>query len=163
MILRLCLERCNSEYNRESWLLIVFIKTTNIMRPITKMFPTLLLFLVACEQEVQESERPALGGKTAIRIHNTSEFFYKDVVVNTGGGSHEFNTVAPLTSSEYKLFEFAYRYAFVELTIESELATIQPIDYVGETKLESDYYTYEIIATESGDRYDRLSLRLVRD
>lgn len=133
------------------------------MRSTKIILPSILIFLFACEQNIQEPERPELNGKTAIRIQNSSGFFYQNVVVNTGGGRHEYNTIVPSTSSDYKLYEFAYRYAFVELTIDGDLATIQPIDYVGESKLESGYYTYEIDASGSGDRYGRLTLKLVED
>ncbi len=128
-----------------------------------KILPVLILFLVSCEQDVQVPERPELDGKTAIRIRNTSGFFYSNVVVNTNGGQNEYNTIIPSTLSDYKLFDFAYRYAFVEMTIDGELATIQPIDFFGETILPSGYYTYEIGASESSNRYGRLTLILVED
>lgn len=133
------------------------------MIPTKILLPFLLIFLISCEQEVHEQVRPELNGKTAIRIQNSSGYFYQNVVVNTGGGRHEYNTIIPSTSSDYKLFNFAYSYAFVELTIDGDLATIQPIDYFGETKLDPGYYTYEIDASGSGSRYGRLTLKLVKD
>ncbi len=133
------------------------------MKFLKNSLPLILLILVACDQEYQEPERPELNGKTAIRVKNTSGHFYNDVVVSAGTDTHEYNTVAPLTSSEYKLFEFAYRYAFVELTIDGDLATIQPIDFLGETELDPGYYTYEISTNDNRGRYGRLSLKLVED
>lgn len=45
--------------------------------------------------------------------------------------------------TDYKVFESAYGYAFIELEIGGKTYTIQPIDYVGETPLEDGNYTYQ--------------------
>ncbi|AEM70973.1 hypothetical protein Murru_1934 [Allomuricauda ruestringensis DSM 13258] len=65
--------------------------------------------------------------------------------------------------SAYQLVAKAYSYAFVELEIDGETYTIQPIDYVGESTLSSGYYTYQIDANDTTEQYDRLSISLVED
>ena len=98
-----------------------------------------------------------------IRIKNVSSFEYSDVRVNTNGGENNYGNINSNSYSEYESFDFAYRYAFVELKIGSDTFTIQPIDYVGEDPLKSGKYTYAIDATEEGGKYERLSLVLLVD
>lgn len=98
-----------------------------------------------------------------IRIKNSSSFRYLDIMINTGGGENNYGDIELHRFSEYKSFDYAYRYAYIQLKIEEETFILQPIDYVGETKLAAGKYTYDISATESGNQYDRLSLTLIED
>lgn len=117
---------------------------------------TILILTVTCSPE-------DTGSTVQIRVKNTSPFLMTEVLVNTSGGEQFFGNLEPNQKSTYKYFEFAYRYAFVELKINNRTYTIQPIDYVGETVLTEGLYTYEIQAKETGGQYDRLSLKLVKD
>ena len=51
----------------------------------------------------------------------------------------------------------------MQVEIEGEIYTLQPIDYVGEIPLENGNYTYEIDANDSLLRFDKLTLTLVTD
>lgn len=102
-------------------------------------------------------------GTVQLRISNISAFDFKDIYVDTGGNDFYYGDLPSGTSSSYAQFDFAYRYAFIELTIDGEVYTVQPIDYVGEEKLESGLYTYRINALPTGNQYDRLSLELQED
>lgn len=97
-----------------------------------------------------------------IRILNNSTFDFKDIQVDTSTGLVAFGNLNSGEMSTYQSFRLAYRYAFVELLIDGELYTLQPIDYVGEIPLENGNYTYAIGA-EINDRYDTLSLNLMYD
>ena len=79
-----------------------------------------------------------------IRISNVSEFNYENIKVSTTGEMVDFGNLNSNSQSEYKVFDSAYRYAFVEFQINGETFTLQPIDYVGETLLENGKYAYEI-------------------
>lgn len=118
-------------------------------------FLLISIFLISCNQNDDDT--------LLLRIKNTSQFDYTDVVVNTSGGEHNYGTVNANQISDYKVFDLAYRYAFVELKIDGDTYTIQPIDYVGETPLDNGKYTYEINAANSGDQYSRLTLILAED
>lgn len=98
-----------------------------------------------------------------IRLSNISTYDFKNIIVNTGTGTVEFNDLDAQTISEYKVFERAYRYAFIELEIEGNTYTIQPIDYVGETPLSKGKYTYQINASEPNGQHGTLSLSLKED
>jgi hypothetical protein len=64
--------------------------------------------------------------------------------------------------SEYKTFEKAYRYAYIELIVEGEIYRLQPNDYVGETPLAIGNYTYELNFDFQG-QYGSLTISLVKD
>lgn len=87
-----------------------------------------------------------------------SQFDFQNITVN----NVNFQNVNSGQSTQYKMFETAYRYAFIELEIEGNIYTIQPIDYVGETPLGNGDYTYQINANDSQDQYGKLSLILVK-
>lgn len=118
----------------------------------------LLLTFVSCSKDDLANPNEIL-----IRIENTSEFDFKNVIVNTSGGENNYGDLDAHQISDYKIFELAYSYAFIELKIDGEMYTVQPIDYVGESTLYTGKYTYVINANSSGNQYDRLSLTLVTD
>ena len=104
-----------------------------------------------------------MDSKVQIRLANVSSLDYKNIVVNTSTGNVNFEDLNAGQISDYKSFDLAYRYAFVELEINGETYTIQPIDYVGETPLENGKYTYQIDANESLEKFGKLSISLVED
>lgn len=100
---------------------------------------SLLLLLVAlfsCKDNAPDA--------VLIRVKNTSLYDFDMVKVVTPEGSNSYGTVRSGTSSDYKVFDQAYRYAQIELLINGEEFRFQPIDYVGETPLENGRHTYEI-------------------
>ncbi len=101
--------------------------------------------------------------EVSIRVANESEYDFENVIVNSSSGTKDFENIDSQDSSPYQVFESAYRYAFVELLIDGETYTMQPIDYVGETPLEDGFYTYIINANDSQDQYGKLSLTLRND
>ena len=98
-----------------------------------------------------------------IRLSNVSQFEFQNIVVNTSTGNTNFENIGSQQKTSYKTFQTAYRYAFVELQIDGETYTLQPIDYVGETPLENGNYTYQIDANDSQEQYGKLSLTLIEE
>ncbi|MGL1888710.1 MAG: hypothetical protein OCD76_19510 [Reichenbachiella sp.] len=98
-----------------------------------------------------------------IRLSNISQFDFNDVTVNTWDQKVEFGNINSGQTTDYNFFQIAYRYAFVELSINGDTYTLQPIDYVGETPLKSGNYTYQIDANDSQDQYEKLSLVLIEE
>lgn len=98
-----------------------------------------------------------------IRLSNVSSFDFKNITVNTSIENVCFDDLAAGQTSDYKTFQLAYRYAFIELEINGKVYTIQPVDYVGETQLESGDYTYQLNANDSEERYGKLSINLVEE
>ncbi|MFA5656267.1 MAG: hypothetical protein WDA37_05930 [Dysgonamonadaceae bacterium] len=98
-----------------------------------------------------------------IRLSIVSQYDFQNIVVNTTTGNMNFENISSQEMTNYKTFETAYRYAFVELEIDGETYTLQPIDYVGEKPLENGNYTYEIDANDSQEQYGKLSLTLIEE
>jgi len=121
-------------------------------------FLLISIFILSCSQNDDTAEK-----NTLIRVKNVSQFEFKDVLVNTSGGEQNFGNIDINRDSDYKSFDFAYHYAFIELKIDGNTFTLQPIDYVGETKLDNGKYTYEVNATDNGSQYSRLTLTLIKD
>ncbi|MGB5464160.1 MAG: hypothetical protein WBM92_12395 [Aureibaculum sp.] len=113
------------------------------------------LFLLGCSNTNSDI--------TLIRVKNISQFDFEDIIVNTSGGENNYGNVISNEVTEYKTFDFAYPYAFIELKIDNNTYTIQPIDYIGETRLTPGKYTYKIDVSPEGDQYSRLILYLVKD
>lgn len=98
-----------------------------------------------------------------IRLSNVSQYDFQNIVINTTTGDVNFENPKSGQKSEYKLFDKAYRYSFVELEIAGKTYTLQPIDYVGETPLKNGNYTYQINSNETEEQYSKLSLTLIED
>jgi hypothetical protein len=120
-----------------------------------------LLFFVAFALLNACSEKSGTG-KVNIRLSNVSDSDFKDIVVNTSTGDVSYGSLASQEVSDYKPFELAYRYAFIELTANDTIYTLQPIDYVGETPLENGHYTY-ILDLEGQGQYNSLIVTLIED
>lgn len=115
--------------------------------------------IIACSEPDKESGKHT---KVKIRLTNTGDFDYSDVYVSTSGGEFNYGNINSNESTDYHEFEWAYSYAYIQLKINDKMYKIQPIDYVGEKKLENGNYTYEIGAKPEDSEY-RLTLSLVVD
>ncbi|QMU66505.1 MAG: hypothetical protein GKR88_20920 [Flavobacteriaceae bacterium] len=94
-----------------------------------------------------------------IRISNISRFNYENIKVNASGETVYFGNLNSNSKSEYKTFDVAYRYVFVEFQIDGETFTLQPIDYVGETPLGNGKYSYEI-DIDPNSQFQKVMLKL---
>lgn len=108
------------------------------------MNKTLYLVIIALTLFGCSSSEIENSNNLQIRISNVSEFNYDNIKVSTTGEMVDFGNLNSNAQSEYKVFDSAYRYAFVEFQINGKTFTLQPIDYVGETLLENGKYAYEI-------------------
>lgn len=79
-----------------------------------------------------------------LRIENlTSSKLDSVVVINPAGRQVYYNISAGL-KTDYKAFDYIYNYAYIEAYYNNTTAIMQPIDYVGETKIENGKYTYRL-------------------
>jgi len=126
------------------------------------MKKTMILFITIVT--LFSCSKDNVNNEVKIRLSNVSQYDFKNIVVNTSTGDVNFEDLESGQKSEYKDFDKAYSYAFVELEINGEIYTLQPIDYVGETFLESGNYTYQIDTNDTiDDQYSKLSLTLIED
>lgn len=122
----------------------------------TILLCAILLIALGCSKDEKPSE-------INIRLSNVSSYSFENIVVNTGTGEVSFENIDPGELTDYKTFDIAYHYAFVELQIDGGKYTLQPIDYVGETPLKPGFYTYQINANDTREQYTRLSLVFIED
>ncbi len=117
--------------------------------------------LLSCSNDEDDKNSSELK----IRLSNVSQFDFQNIKVNTASsdGNVNFENLKSTKKSDYKEFDSAYRYAFVELEIDGKKYTLQPIDYVGETPLEDGNYTYQINANDSENQQQKLSLVLIKE
>ncbi|WKV12455.1 hypothetical protein [Marivirga harenae] len=98
-----------------------------------------------------------------IRLVNKSDFNFQNIVVNTSTGNVDFGDLKSGKSSDYKVFDTAYRYAYVKLEIKGNTLTIQPFDYVGETPLKNGKYSYELYTDNPNEEFGSLAIELVEE
>ncbi len=118
---------------------------TAISAPIRRLLkgsaPLLLafIFLSACSKDSGEGPEGGVG----LRVENQSSFTLQEVqVMAGGGGEHMYFDIAPGIRSEYKNFDYTYRYGFVQAIIEGDTLTLQPTDYVGEKRFTEGNFTF---------------------
>lgn len=111
--------------------------------------------LSGCSDEVD-------NGKVKIRLSNISEVDFENVVVNTSTGNVSYGSLKAQGLSDYKSFELAYRYAFIELSASGNIFTLQPIDYVGESPLDKGNYTY-VLDLDIQGQYNSLTMEFIED
>ena len=90
------------------------------------------------------------GGDVEIRIQNASSFPFQRVDVGFPEDEVSYGSIHANSASEYRGVSKAYRYAYIEVEIAGEELVIQPIDYVGESLLDSGRYTYVLNVTVEG-------------
>ena len=116
----------------------------------------LLLSCAAC----QKKDDAAPSG-VSIRVRNSSQFAFESVLVNTSDGENSYGQLAAGQSTDYKSFASAYRYAYVKVLVNGQMVVWQPIDYVGEKKLENGKYTYVLGIEDLANR--QISFRLEKE
>lgn len=85
------------------------------------------------------------GEGVGIRIENLSAYTFNEVLVETGGGGEQFYFDIPAGGiTDYKNFEYTYRYAYIRTVIGQDTLTLQPIDYVGEQQFADGRFTFRI-------------------
>jgi len=99
-----------------------------------------ILFFISCGSDDDPT------GDILIRVENNSTVDFEDLVV----GSTNYSDVNSGEYSQYRPFEIAYRYNYIELKSEGETFILQPIDFVGETPLTPGQYTYQLNILEAG-------------
>ena len=98
-----------------------------------------------------------------LRLSNVTTSDFENIIVDTGTGRVRFENLNSGEISEYQNFTQAYRYAYIELDVDGETYTLQPIDYVGETLLDDGNYTYELDLVDYGNDNIGLNINFVEE
>ncbi|WP_143144347.1 hypothetical protein [Flaviramulus basaltis] len=99
-----------------------------------------------------------------IRLSNISDLNFENIIVNPGSSERvNYGNIDSGMFSDYKNFEKAYGYGFVELTANGEKYSIVPIDYVGESPLRDGDYTYQLDLVKRDGGYSELTINLIQE
>ncbi len=103
-------------------------------------------FLAGCttSEDAQMAAPEDTNGPVEINIQNNSAIAFDQVVVSFPSQREDYGAVDSGEESPYRTIEKAYRYAYIEAHAGDETHILQPIDYVGETLLETGRYTYAL-------------------
>jgi TonB family protein len=97
---------------------------------------------------------PPAAVRTQIRVRNSSDVDFEDVVV----GEKRYGDIKAGATTDYQVWESAYRYAHVSLSAGPRPMSIRPIDFVGEPQLGRGSFTY-VLTIEK----DRLEIHAEKD
>ena len=117
----------------------------------------LFLFLSSCG--IQDGDPNGVF----IRVQNNSDVNFKNVTVQSGNAEGSFGDVLARTSSDYREFEYAFRYGAIWLEAEGQKFALIPIDYVGEIPLRDGFYTYRIGLSSANLTDATLVFELIED
>jgi hypothetical protein len=122
------------------------------MRRSLVLVPVLALLLSSCR---------LVGAPDAveIRVVNRSARDFDGVLVLFSVEPEDYGPLPAGGASAYRPVTGAYRYAYVEVRVDTARLVLQPIDFVGETPLDAGRYTYAL--SLASDR--ELTLKLERD
>ncbi|MCA1801797.1 MAG: hypothetical protein LC662_05010 [Rhodothermaceae bacterium] len=84
------------------------------------------------------------SGTVYLRIENAGEVDFLNVKVSFTGDLTSFGAVTAGETSEYRPFDVAYHYGYIEVETPESVYKKQPIDYVGESPLKRGNYTYSL-------------------
>ena len=118
-----------------------------------------LLFLFFSSCGIQDG-RP---NGVFIRVQNNSDVNFKNVSVQSGNAEQTFGEVLSRTESDYREFEYAFRYGAVWLKAEGVALSLVPTDYVGEIPLRDGFYTYRIGLSSANLQDAALTFELLKD
>lgn len=103
----------------------------------------LLMATASCSDSLMSED--FVPGEVQLRVQNISKFKLDEVVLQPGTPSVQtYLGLEPGQTSSYQPFEFTYAYGYVRTIIGTDTLTLQPIDYVGETRIYDGAYTFII-------------------
>lgn len=128
-------------------------------------FPSLLFLLVFfLAISCSEGDTAFPDDSAKLRIENLSPFVITEMLVEAGGGGeHTYTNLQAGQVSEYKDFEYVYRYGFIRAIIDQDTLTLQPIDYVGEKQFTNGHYSYLIDITVENNQAEYMTLDFRED
>lgn len=121
------------------------------MKHLLSIIITMIIALPSCDK----------ANDCFIAIENNSTYNIQSVFVDTSGGENDYGTIPAKEKSDYKQFDFTYKYAYIRAIIDSAEFVIQPIDYVGERKHRKGRYTFRLDVVDYATR--QLSMEFIEE
>lgn len=99
----------------------------------------IMMIMVSCEKPNRTPEGP-----TDVRIKNLTDQTFTNVIVDTGGGEHNYGDIPAGGITDYLRFDIAYPDAEITAIINGEVYTSGEKDYTYATYIGPDKITYEV-------------------
>jgi hypothetical protein len=90
------------------------------------------------------------SGPPRVRIANRTAVDFDRVIVGFPSQREDYGSLMAGEASAYRPVGEAYRYAYVQVQVDTGRVELWPIDYFGETLLPSGRYTYALSSSPSG-------------
>lgn len=103
------------------------------------VFLIILFLLASCTKPNRTPEGP-----TDVRIRNITDQDFTNVIVDTGGGEHNYGDIAAGGQTDYFRFEKAYPDAEITVLIGGEVYSTGEQDYTYATYIGPDKVTYAV-------------------
>jgi len=100
---------------------------------------SIILLVASCTKPNHTPEGP-----TDVRIRNITDQDFNNVIVDTGGGNHNYGDIPSGTVTDYHRFEKAYPDAEITVMIGGEEYSTGKQDYTYATYIGPDKITYEV-------------------
>lgn len=107
------------------------------MRSVIILMVIISICVGSCSKSTEDN--PVL-----LRIENPGIIAFDSVIAINPAGKQIYLNVNSNSKSDYKEFAFIYKYANVKVYFGNKSALLQPIDYVGETKITGGKFTYKL-------------------
>lgn len=127
-----------------------------------KIICFILLIFVSTFISCKKKETISPQQQVNMRLKNSTGYtIKKTTVISPTAQTATFEELKKDSSSKYISFQTLYKYAYVEVIIDTDTLKFSPIDYVGEEPLSPGRYTFEIGIANYEAKY--LSLKLITD
>jgi len=103
------------------------------------LFSLILILVFSCKETEFSPEGP-----TDVRVKNTSDQIFSEVIVNTSGGTNTLGNIQVNGSSEYFRFDIAFPKAEISAMVNGQLFSTGPVDYNGMTYIGQAKITYVV-------------------
>lgn len=85
-----------------------------------------------------------------LRFRNASAVDLTDFTYQSASEPLHFDLIPAGSTTEYREISASYRYGFVEAFVDTTRLVLQPIDYVGESRLAGGRYTFVLTVDLAG-------------
>jgi hypothetical protein len=104
------------------------------------LFSLITVLVLSCKKTEYSPEGP-----TDVRVKNSSDQAFTEVVVNTSGGTNSLGSIPANGSSEYIRFDKAYPKAEISAVVNGQVFSTGPVNYNGMTYIGQARITYVVL------------------
>jgi len=105
-----------------------------------------IALLVSCDEEIETKPNytDINPNDVEIAVKNETSFQLDSFNINTSGGNQYYNSISVGSTSAFKTYRFSYDYFYIRFKVNEIVFLRQPIDYIGEEKIQNGQYRLKI-------------------